>query len=66
MISCSHRTTRDPVHCPRQQLLDVFGHDSNMHLVLELCSGKDLEQLIRDDKRVHFSPADIKSFLLQT
>eukprot|EP00037_Helgoeca_nana_P002756 m.35912 g.35912 ORF g.35912 m.35912 type:complete len:430 (+) comp12819_c0_seq1:111-1400(+) len=47
------------------QLLDVFGKESNMHLVLEVCEGKDLEKLIHD-KRMHFTPGDIKAYLLMT
>eukprot|EP00038_Savillea_parva_P008296 m.176037 g.176037 ORF g.176037 m.176037 type:complete len:356 (-) comp14097_c0_seq1:70-1137(-) len=47
------------------ELLDVFCKDSNMHLVLEVCEGKDLEQLIHD-KRVFLNAGDIKSFLLMT
>mmetsp|Transcript_23158 Transcript_23158/g.60536 ORF Transcript_23158/g.60536 Transcript_23158/m.60536 type:complete len:349 (+) Transcript_23158:87-1133(+) len=47
------------------QLLDVFGSDGNMHLVLEVCEGQDLEKLVHD-KRLMFSAGDIKAFLLMT
>eukprot|EP00041_Stephanoeca_diplocostata_P000958 m.18069 g.18069 ORF g.18069 m.18069 type:complete len:343 (-) comp11376_c0_seq1:605-1633(-) len=47
------------------KLYDVFSRDANVHLVLELCDGKDLEELIKD-KRIQFTEADIKSFLLMT
>lgn len=45
-------------------LLDVFGHKSNVSLVFEFVD-TDLEVIIKDQKIV-LSPANIKSYILQT
>jgi len=47
------------------KLFHVFTKDTNIHMVLEICGGKDLEVLIQDT-RVQLSEADIKSFMLMT
>eukprot|EP00040_Diaphanoeca_grandis_P017157 m.89136 g.89136 ORF g.89136 m.89136 type:complete len:370 (+) comp26264_c0_seq1:169-1278(+) len=47
------------------QLFSVFSKDTNIHLVLEICDGKDLDQLIKDP-RTHLTEANIKSLLLMT
>lgn len=46
------------------ELVDVFSTDGNLNLVLEFLPA-DLEMIIKD-KKILFSPADIKSWLLMT
>lgn len=45
-------------------LLDVFGHKSNVSLVFEFVN-TDLEVIIKDQKIV-LTPANIKSYMIQT
>jgi cyclin-dependent kinase 7 len=45
-------------------LLDVYGHRSNVSLVFELVS-TDLEVIIKDSKII-LTPANIKSYMMQT
>lgn len=45
------------------RVLEVFNYQSNVNIVLEFMEG-DLETVIRD-KTILFSPADIKSYMLQ-